>query len=173
MSQALPDDVEIRRTARRRRTVSARVEGDRIVVLMPQGLSHQQERAHVNELVAGLRRRAHRRTLATDNLMPRAQHLARTFLVEIPEVQARCRSIRWVGNQHSRWGSCTPSTGTIRITDRLRGAPQWVIDAVLLHELVHLVEPGHGPTFTALIDRYPQQAQAQAFLAGIEWASRS
>lgn len=169
MAQPLPEDVEIRRSARRRRTVSARVEGGRIVVLMPSGLSDRQERRHVEELVSGLRRRRHREALVDDDLGSRVEPLVRSYLPDHPDVEVRCRSVRWVNNQQTRWGSCTPSTGTIRITDRLHGAPLWVIDAVLLHELAHLVEQGHGTAFRVLMDRYPRYAEAQAFLAGIAW----
>ena len=41
-------------------------------------------------------------------------------------------SVRWVSNQNSRWGSATPAEGTIRLSDKLRPMPQWVIDYVLL-----------------------------------------
>ena len=44
----------------------------------------------------------------------------------------------------TRWASCTPADGTIRISDRLRDAPAWVVDYVLVHELAHLLVPGHG-----------------------------
>ena len=36
---------------------------------------------------------------------------------------ARPASVRWVSNQHQRWGSCTPVDGTIRLSDRMRGMP--------------------------------------------------
>ncbi|MGB3764117.1 MAG: M48 family metallopeptidase [Ornithinimicrobium sp.] len=172
MTRPLPDEVEIRRSARRRRTVSARIEGERIVVLMPSGLSDGQERRHVEKLVAGLRRQRHRRELVADDLLSRVAPLVGAYLPDHPDVEVRCRSVRWVSNQQTRWGSCTPSSGTIRITDRIRGAPAWVVDAVLLHELAHLVEPGHGPAFRALMGRYPRYAQAQAFLAGVAWQAR-
>ena len=42
-------------------------------------------------------------------------------------------------------GSCTPAEGSIRVSDKVRGMPGWVLDYVLLHELAHLIEPGHGP----------------------------
>ncbi|MGB3829808.1 MAG: M48 family metallopeptidase [Ornithinimicrobium sp.] len=171
MLERVPDRVEIRRSARRRRTVSARIEGDRVVVLMPQGLSSGQEQTHVDEVLAGLRRRIHRRLLADDDLLPRATRLAQTHFPDRGQVADRTRSVRWVSNQHLRWGSCTPAEGTIRISDRLRGAPLWVLDAVLVHELAHLIEPGHGADFAALTARYPRYEQAQAFLAGVSWAS--
>ena len=51
--------------------------------------------------------------------------------------------MRWVDNQQSRWGSCTPSDRSIRLSSRLQGMPAWVVDYVLVHELAHLLEPGH------------------------------
>ncbi len=168
----LPDHVEIRRSARRRRTVSARVEGKRVVVLMPQGLSAAAERRHVEELLAGLERRQARRELREDDLLTRARDLVTRYLgPDSPAATAECTSVRWVTNQHTRWGSCTSSAGTIRISDRLRTAPTWVQDAVLIHEWVHLNHPDHGPAFRALVARYPRYEEAQSFLSGASWAA--
>ena len=44
--------------------------------------------------------------------------------------------------------------------------PPWVIDYVLLHELAHLVEQGHGPRFWALLEGYPRTERARGFLEG-------
>ena len=70
----------------------------------------------------------------------RAAHLSAAYLGG----RAQPASVRWVSNQESRWGSCTPAEGSIRISDKVRGMPGWVLDYVLLHELAHLIEPGHG-----------------------------
>lgn len=168
----LPDHVEIRRSARRSRTVSARVEGERVVVLMPQGLSAAAEQRHVAELIAGLRRRHARQEMREDDLLPRSRDLAKRYLgATSPAAAAKCASVRWVTNQNLRWGSCTPSQKTIRLSDRLRTAPGWVLDAVLIHEWVHLLVPGHGPDFQALVQHYPKYDQAQTFLAGASWSA--
>jgi predicted metal-dependent hydrolase len=71
-----------------------------------------------------------------------------------------------VTNQEKRWGSCTAETGEIRLSHRLRGVPDWVLDAVLVHELAHLVHPDHSAAFHALADRYERQAEASVFLDG-------
>jgi predicted metal-dependent hydrolase len=71
-----------------------------------------------------------------------------------------------VGNQQRRWGSCTSRTGEIRISERLRFVPGWVLDAVLVHELAHLIEPTHSPRFRRLAARFPRTAEADTFLAG-------
>ena len=91
----------------------------------------------------------------------RAAHLADRYLDGV-----RPQSIRWVTNQSSQWGSCTYGSAAIRISDRLRVVPGWVLDAVLVHELAHLVEPNHSPRFRALADRFPRSQEADVFLDG-------
>jgi predicted metal-dependent hydrolase len=95
------------------------------------------------------------------DLASRAGQLADRYLDGV-----RPSSIRWVTNQRSQWGSCTSATGEIRISDRLRVVPGWVLDAVLVHELAHLVEPNHSPRFRALVDRYSRSREADIFLDG-------
>ena len=79
-------------------------------------------------------------------------------------------SVSWVGNQRQRWGSCTPSTGAIRLSDRLQQLPGWVVDYVLLHELAHLIEPSHSARFWSLVARYPQSERARGYLEGYQAA---
>ncbi|HMO12091.1 MAG TPA: M48 family metallopeptidase, partial [Actinotalea sp.] len=80
-------------------------------------------------------------------------------------------SVAWSSRQGRRWGSCTPSAGTIRISDRLRGVPGWVLDYVVLHELVHLLHAGHGPEFWAELEAYPHTERARGFLEGLAFGS--
>ena len=54
----------------------------------------------------------------------------------------------------TRWASCTPDDATIRISERLRDAPGWVVDYVLVHELAHLLEPSHNQRFQAIMDEF-------------------
>ena len=57
-------------------------------------------------------------------------------------------------NMRSRWGSCQPSTGRVCINVRLAlYPPQW-LEYVVVHELCHLLESGHGPRFKALMTQY-------------------
>ena len=76
-------------------------------------------------------------------------------------------SIRWATNQTKRWGSCTLATREIRISSRLRVAPPWVLDAVIVHELAHLLEPGHSPRFRELESRYPAPARRRPVPRGV------
>ena len=59
------------------------------------------------------------------------------------------------------------------MSSRLRDFPPWVVDYVILHELSHLLVPGHGPEFWELACRYERTERARGFLDGHSWASRS
>ena len=86
--------------------------------------------------------------------------------------QAEPSSVVWSARQNSRWGSCTPADGTIRLSTRLQGMPDWVVDYVLVHELAHLLQPGHDPAFWALVGRYPRTERARGFLEGVAMAAQ-
>jgi hypothetical protein len=77
------------------------------------------------------------------------------------------RSIRYV-TMTTRRGSCTPASGEVRISRQLASVPPWVRQAVIHHELCHLLEPGHGPAFQALLDRYPLYRHAEDYLRLLE-----
>ncbi len=79
----------------------------------------------------------------------------------------RWRSIRYVSNQRSRFGSCTPEDGTIRISHRVADLPAWVRDYVLVHELAHLVDPSHSSRFWDLVGRYPLAERARGYLMAL------
>jgi predicted metal-dependent hydrolase len=164
------DVVEVRRSARRRRTVTAYRELGRTVVLIPSSFSPAEERRWVAQMVAKLQTREERRRRALggdEELMARARALSAAHL----DGMAEPASVRWVENQHRRWGSCTPADRSIRLSSRLRSMPEYVVDYVLVHELVHLVEPGHDERFWALVARYPRAERARGFLEGVELAS--
>jgi predicted metal-dependent hydrolase len=98
--------------------------------------------------------------------MARAEQLAARYLSDYGLV-ALPRSVRWVGNQRGRWGSCSPDDRTIRLSDRLRDMPTWVSDYVLMHELAHLIEANHSTMFWELVGRYPKTERARGFLEGV------
>jgi predicted metal-dependent hydrolase len=156
--RALPKPVRVIRSARRRRTVTARLRGDVIEVLLPAGMSSDEE-AHWIEVMS--RRLTRRRTPAGDeDLMARARELSRRHFGGALEPT----SVRWSDTQQLRWGSCTPETGAIRLSARMRGFPRWVVDYVLVHELAHLRYLSHGPRFWSLVERYPLTERARGFL---------
>ncbi|MFC5662465.1 M48 family metallopeptidase [Kitasatospora misakiensis] len=160
--------VEVRRSARRSRTVSAYREGDRTIVLIPARMSHAEEQRWVAQMLEKLAAQESRRVLGDDALVARARELSGAYLGG----RAQPAQVRWVTNQNSRWGSCTPSEGTIRLSHRLQGMPEYVVDYVLLHELAHLLVPDHGPDFWALLEAYPRTERARGYLEGVVSAAR-
>ncbi|MFD7511500.1 M48 family metallopeptidase [Streptomyces sp. NPDC059853] len=160
--------VEVRRSTRRRRTVSAYRERDRTVVLIPARMSADEERRWVSVMLEKLAAQEDRRMLDDAALGRRAAELSARYL----RGRARPDTVRWVTNQNSRWGSCTPAMGSIRLSHRLQGMPEYVIDYVLLHELAHLLVPGHGEGFWRLLDAYPRTERARGFLEGVVAAER-
>ncbi|WP_244942657.1 M48 metallopeptidase family protein [Streptomyces sioyaensis] len=160
--------VEVRRSSRRRRTVSAYREGDRTVVLIPARMSEAEERRWVTVMLDKLAAQESKRMLGDGELAARAGRLSAQYL----DGRARPASVRWVTNQNTRWGSCTPAEGSIRLSHRLQGMPEYVIDYVLLHELAHLLVPGHGPRFWSLLDSYPRTERARGYLEGVVAADR-
>ena len=166
--------VEVRRSARRTRTVAAFWEDGTAVVAIPARFTAAQEREWVHRMLAKLHKQGERRAAAgrrrpaTDNaLAAHAAQLSTQYLGgrSVPT------SVRWVSNQNSRWGSATPAEGTIRLSDKLRPMPQWVIDYVLLHELAHLLVASHNAAFWKLLEAYPETQRAKAFLEGVSFAT--
>ncbi len=151
--------VEVIRSAKRKKTVSARVVNGVVQIRMPVGLSKEQEDKHVADLLRKLDRKAASRQI---DLTERARELAGEYDLPVPE------EVRWVSNQNTRWGSCTiPADGfggTIRLSDRMASFPEYVVDFVLLHELTHLVEPGHNDHFHDLMARFPKAERAEGYL---------
>jgi hypothetical protein len=162
--------VEVRRSERRRRTVSAYRDGERVVVLIPDQFSRAEEREWVDRMLERLAARDERSRHTDAELGARASRLALRYLPGYPAA-ARPASVRWVSNQNGRWGSCTPADRSIRISDRIMDMPDWVIDYVVLHELAHLVVPSHSAAFWALVARYPKAERARGYLEGVCAAS--
>ncbi|MBT8227299.1 MAG: M48 family metallopeptidase [Dactylosporangium sp.] len=158
--------VEVRRSQRRRRTVSAYRDGERVVVLIPARFSVAEESEWVDRMLDRLNARDRRGRRTDASLAARARRLAGRYLPDHPTA-AHPASVRWVTNQAGRWGSCTPVDRTIRISDRVQDMPDWVIDYVVIHELAHLVVPSHSTDFWALVARYPKAERARGYLEGI------
>ncbi|MDA8356184.1 MAG: M48 family metallopeptidase [Actinomycetota bacterium] len=153
--------VEVRTSTRRRKTSTAYWDRDRVIVVLPSHVREPQRTELVDWLVRRVLAKRPGATASDTVLAERARSLADRYVEGV-----RPTSIRWVGNQERRWGSCTATTGEIRISERLRCVPGWVLDATIVHELAHLLHPNHSPTFHRVAGRFPRQRDAALFLEG-------
>ncbi len=163
---------EIRASRRRKRTIAIFRENGRIVVDVPATMTRHQQREQIPPLVERfLAKETHRRPPRGEaELTERARALFRRWVAPHAGGDEPTMGVRWVSTMEHRWGSCTSSTGEIRISDRLVRAPEWLVDQVLLHEVTHLVEPNHGPRFKAITGAHPDAERARGFLEGVAFA---
>lgn len=137
-------------------------------MLIPARMSEAEEQRWVTVMLDKLAAQESKRVLGDRELTERAERLSDQYFAG----RARPTSVRWVTNQNTRWGSCTPSEGSIRLSHRLQGMPEYVVDYVLVHELAHLLVPGHGPRFWRLLEAYPRTERARGYLEGVVAAER-
>jgi predicted metal-dependent hydrolase len=156
--------IEVIRSPNRKKTASARMVDGRVVVRVPAGITEEEEHRLVQSLVSRVLKARARRSLADlPDLKKRATELNRRYFGG----KLKLSEIKWVSNQDRLYGSCTPSTATIRISDRVARMPLWVLDYVIMHELAHLVEPNHSPDFWKLVYRYPLTERARGYLIAV------
>jgi len=163
----LPDNLpefRVIRSSRRKRSMSAYRQNGIIEIHIPDRMSRKDEFAAIPEMIEIVLRREAKNRSSDQLLESMAADLLRRFL---PDFHERPSSITW-RNMRERWGSCTTGDGTIRISLRLNGAPEYVIACVVFHELIHLRIPGHGTDFQEFLDRYTDKDRAEAFLEGFE-----
>ena len=157
-------EIRLIRNPRRKRTISAYREQGAIVIQIPAKLPARELNDLIPEMVQRVLTREAREKVSEGELIERAGKLLATYL---PEFSEKPVSITW-RTMNERWGSCTTIDRTIRISDRLNGVPQYVLDYILLHELIHLRIPDHGADFQDLLDRFGDSDRACAFLEGYE-----
>jgi predicted metal-dependent hydrolase len=98
---------------------------------------------------------------------------ARERVTLIAQSEALALGVRYtritLRNQRSRWGSCSAS-GALSFNWRLVLAPHDVLDYVVVHEVCHLVEHHHGPSFWRLVEkRRPAYRESKAWLDAHGW----
>jgi predicted metal-dependent hydrolase len=157
------DKVRILRSARRAKTVNARMVDGVMEVRAPVGMSDDQLRPIIEKLRKRLERRQASRVLDDQDLARRAAELNQRYFGG----KLAWESIRWVTNQNKRYGSCTPAAGSIRISHRLAKVPPFVLDYVIVHELAHLLEANHGKRFWKLVNRFPKTERARGYLMAL------
>ena len=157
-------EIKIVRSRRRKRTVEARLEAGILVVQAPAAISDAELAPIVEKLKTRVEKKLRRRQQPSDEALDtRARELNRRYFGG----KLTWQSIRYVANQAKRFGSCSPTYGTLRISRRVEQMPAWVRDYVIVHELAHLVEPNHSRAFWELVNRYPKAERARGYLIAI------
>ena len=168
----LPSDLpqyRVVRKERRRRSISAFRQGGVIEIHIPAKMSKRQELEMIPEMIAMVLRREGRSRKTDIQLLEIGMELLAKYL---PDFDVAPASINW-RNMSERWGSCTTVDRTIRISDRLIGAPNYVLNYIIFHELIHLRIPGHDQDFYNYLNRFTDQQKCEAFLEGFELGSQS
>ena len=155
------------RSSRRKRTLNAFRQNGVIEIHIPDRLSRREEFAMIPEMIDLVLKRENRLRKSDNALLELSDLILAEYL---PDFSERPISVTW-RVMRERWGSCTTVDKTIRISERLNGAPDYVIRYVLFHELIHLRIAGHGDDFYEFLARYPEKLRAEAFLEGYEAGS--
>lgn len=161
-------EVRVIKSSRRRRSISAYREHGAIVIQVPARLSNSKIQEVIPEMVEKILLREAREKMSDEALFDRAIELLSKYL---PDFKVKPVSVLW-RSMNERWGSCTTLDRTIRISDRLNGAPEYVVDYLLVHELIHLEVADHGPEFERLLGRFERSDLANAYLEGYEAGTR-
>ena len=163
----LPDNLpefRVIRSSRRKKSMSALRQNGIIEIHIPERMSRKDEMIIIPEMIDIVLKRDAKSRSSDEALSLMADELIKKYL---PDFYERPRAITWRA-MRERWGSCTSGDGTIRISLRLNGSPDYVVGCVLFHELIHLRVPGHGRDFHAYLERFPEKDRAEAFLEGFE-----
>ena len=156
-------EIKIIRSAKRSKTVSAKLVDGVMVVRAPARMSDAELSPIIQNLRGRIEKRRQKDSLDDALLQRKARELNKRYFGG----KLRWNSIKWVTNQNTRAGSCTPAQKTIRISHRLASMPAFVRDYVIMHELAHLKEANHGPKFWKLVNRYPKTERARGYLMAV------
>lgn len=168
VTEATVPPITIRLSARRKKTVAVREEGEGFLVMSPAAIGEAELRRISVELVRKALK-SRRQTMGNKELAARAAQLNDKYL----DGRATIGEIKFVTNMNTRWGSCSVQSKRIRIAHQLQEVPGYVLDAVIIHELIHTFVPNHGPEFRTWEARTPQLEKAQGYLEAFKrWGMR-
>ncbi len=160
MNQA---NVKIIRSAKRKRTIQAKMVNGTLWIYFPSGMTKDEEQKWIKEMKNRFAKKKRQQKLnKKGSLQKRAQQMNQQYFDGALQYY-----IKYVANQTSKFGSCTPKTKMIRISDRIATMPQWVQDYVIIHELAHLIHPNHSKKFWKTVHQYKYTERAIGYLIAI------
>lgn len=154
-------EAQVIRSKRRRRTVSARLIKDTLLVHAPAALSPER----LETIIANFKIKFEKKKIKDDlernePLKDIADRLNKKYFAGALKIH----SIAYSTNHNSKFGCCLYKTGDIRISHAVGLMPKWVRDYVLIHEMAHLIEPNHSKAFWDLLSRYQFCERAKGYL---------
>jgi predicted metal-dependent hydrolase len=162
--------LELRVERKRVKNINARLRGSVLSVSAPRWVSRTELEAGIVDLARRLLRRSRAEAI---NREGGAVEIARRVAARFPR-PPEVREVRFVTTQQARWGSYSPRTGVVRLNAALRLMPPWVLEAVVAHELAHVVHLEHSPAFWRLARAACRHTdRANAFLEGVSWLASS
>ena len=153
--------IKIIRSHRRKRTVSARMDKDVLLVHAPLMISHER----LGRIIDDLRSRFERKKLKEE--LERKQDLSEITAAlnqKYFDNKLKINSIAYTHNQNRQFGCCSYREGDIRISHRVGLMPKWVRNYVLVHEMAHLIVPNHSKAFWEIVSRYKLTERARGYL---------
>ena len=154
-------EVKVIRSPNRKKTIQAGMVGETLVVHLPLGMHREEERKLIEKMKEKIEKKKYKTQINKDDLLiNKFDEFNRRFF----QGKLKVNSIEFVTNQERANGSCTPNKGTIRISHKLLDMPEWVLDYVIIHEMAHLLHPGHSKEFWAKVGEFEYTERARGFL---------
>lgn len=156
-------NVKIIRSKRRKKTIQTKYVDEILYIYLPSGLTETEEKKWIDRMITKNENRQRKQKLnSDDSLWKRAQDLNKIYFGGNLDFD-----IKYVTNQNSRFGSCTPENMVVRISDRIANMPKWVRDYVIIHELAHLLYPDHSKKFWEKVNQYKYTERAKGYLIAV------
>jgi predicted metal-dependent hydrolase len=153
--------IEITRSFKRKKTISAHLKNGVLSVQAPASVPDEE----LDKIVSKLKKRLVNKKLKKElNRNGDLREIAETLNKEYFSGKLKINSIDYSTNQDSLFGYCNYRTGKILISHRLAKMPDWVRNYVIIHELAHLVVPNHSRAFQELTEKYKLKERAIGYL---------
>jgi predicted metal-dependent hydrolase len=156
--------ITIIRSRKRKKTIQTKSGKDHLWIYLPAGMPVKEEQKWIDKMVQRHKQWEQKKTLKESDgwLQSRAEELNKKYFDG-----TLTYSIRFVTNQHARYGSCTSMDKTIRISNQVKTMPVWVQDYIILHELTHLLYPDHSKKFWETVNQYKYAERAKGYLIAL------
>ncbi len=162
------DQIELIRSKKRKKTIEGKIIDTTLRIYLPDNLSTKDEKRYIKTITEKMEKKHLKKQLNSNtDLQNRAAKINKQYFNDQLDY-----SIQFVTNQQKKYGSCTPASKSIRISDQIADYPSFVQDYLIIHELAHLIHANHSKAFWELVHKYPYVERAKGFLYAVEYLSK-